>query len=151
MRELSFVIHKEKSVLTPSQTIAFLGNIVASFPAVTYGPLYYTHLEREKIAGLKYHKGKLSAKVEIQWWINKINYSCHHINIPNPDITIYSPVNWRWHTANSDVNGEANCYFTILCQQNFAHAKYFFIIGKNLITKIRSTWTFIFTFNTIYS
>ena len=34
-----------------------LGNIVASFPAVTYGPLHYRHLEREKIAGLKY-KGK---------------------------------------------------------------------------------------------
>ena len=24
-----------------------LGNIVASFPAVTYGPLHYRHLERE--------------------------------------------------------------------------------------------------------
>ena len=28
-----------------------LGNIVASFP-VTYGPLRYRHLEREKITGL---------------------------------------------------------------------------------------------------
>ena len=34
-----------------------LGNIVASFPALTYGPLHYRHLEREKITGLKHHAG----------------------------------------------------------------------------------------------
>ena len=32
-----------------------LGNIVASFPALTYGALHYGHLEREKITGLKHH------------------------------------------------------------------------------------------------
>ena len=74
-----------------------LGNIVASFPAVTFGPLHYRHLERDKIRVLKYHKGNfvekisLSAKAvsEIHWWINNIDNSCHHINsIPIPDITI---------------------------------------------------------------
>ena len=82
-------------MLIPSQTIVFLGfiisannmtfsltlgNIVASFPAITYGPLHYRHLERENITGLKYHKenfeGKirLSAKTitETQWWINNL-------------------------------------------------------------------------------
>ena len=34
-----------------------LQNIVASFSAVTFGPLNYRHLERDKIRGLKYHKG----------------------------------------------------------------------------------------------
>ena len=106
MRELGFVIHPDKSVLTPSQTIVFLGfvisskhmtlsltddkkykiktlllnclhsqqvpirelgrilgNIVASFPAVTFGPLHYRHLERDKIRGLKYHKGNLREKL----------------------------------------------------------------------------------------
>ena len=75
-----------------------LGNNVASFLAVTYGPLHYRHLETEKITGLKYHKGnfegkiRLSAKAiaEIQWWINKIDNSCYHINIPNTNITIYT-------------------------------------------------------------
>ena len=37
-----------------------LGNIVASFPAVTYGLLHYRHLEREKITGLKYRKDLLN-------------------------------------------------------------------------------------------
>ena len=47
-----------------------LGNIVGSFPAVTYGLLHYRHLEREKITGLKQHKGifeeknRLSAKAK---------------------------------------------------------------------------------------
>ena len=37
-------------------------------------------------------KIKLSAKAkaEIQWWINNIDNSCHHINISNFDITIYT-------------------------------------------------------------
>ena len=37
-------------------------------------------------------KIKLSAKAkaEIQWWINNIDNSCHHINISNSDITIYT-------------------------------------------------------------
>ena len=39
-------------------------------------------------------KNKLSvkAKAEIQWWINNIDNSCHHINISNSDITIYIPM-----------------------------------------------------------
>ena len=60
--------------------------------------MQYRHLEREKITGLKYHKGSFEgkirlsakAKAEIQWWISNTNNSCHHISIPNPDITIYT-------------------------------------------------------------
>ena len=62
------------------------------------------------------------------------------------NIKLYNPDNWRRQTANADVYAEANCYFTVLRWQNFAYTKYFFIIGKKLIAKIRSTWTFIFTF-----
>ena len=36
---------------------------------------------------------KLSAEAEIQWWINNIDNSCHHINISNSDITIYTDKN----------------------------------------------------------
>ena len=53
-----------------------------------------------------------------------------------------SPDYWRRHKPNAD----ANCYFTVLRRQNFAYAKYFFNIGKKLIIKISSTWTFAFTF-----
>ena len=40
-----------KYMISLRELAKILGNIVASFP-VTYGPLYYRHLEREKITGL---------------------------------------------------------------------------------------------------
>ena len=60
--------------------------------------MHYRHLEREKITGLQYLKGsfegtiRLSAKAiaEMQWWINNIDNSCHYINMPNPNISIYT-------------------------------------------------------------
>ena len=41
-----------------------LGNIVASFPAVTYGPLHYRHLEKEIILCLKYQKDNFEGKID---------------------------------------------------------------------------------------
>ena len=43
----------------------------------------------------------------MQWWINNIDNSCHHINIPNLDITLtgwgvtdrISPSRGLWHKA----------------------------------------------------
>ena len=76
-----------------------LENIVASFPAATFGSPHYRHLERDKICGLKYNKGNFEEKIslsakavsEIDWWINNIDNSCHHINyIPNLDITTHT-------------------------------------------------------------
>ena len=76
-----------------------LGNTVASFPAVTFEPLHYRHLERNKIRDLIYHKGNFEGKIslsaksvsEMHWDINNIDNSCHHINnIPNLDITIHT-------------------------------------------------------------
>ena len=40
-----------------------LGYIVASFPAVTFGPLPYRHLVRDNIRGLKLHKGSFERKI----------------------------------------------------------------------------------------
>ena len=79
-----------------------LGNIVATFSPVTFGPLHYRHSQRYKIRGLKHHKrnfeGKISlsskAVFEIHWWINNIDNSCHHIkNISDPDITVHTDAN----------------------------------------------------------
>ena len=82
-------------------------NCKLSFPAVTFGPLHYRHLERDKISGLKHHKGNFEGKIslpakavsEIHWWINNIDSSCHYIKfILNPDITIHTDASltgWR--------------------------------------------------------
>ena len=53
-----------------------------------------------------------------EWWINNIDNPCHHINIPNPDITVYtdasltgwgvtdgiSPSREPWHKAEFEHN-----------------------------------------------
>ena len=138
MRELGFIIHPDKSLLTSSnwffriyyivkthdtafnwwkknkiktlltnclhsheifirELCRILGNVATSFPAVTFGPLHYWHLEKNKIRGLKYPDGNLEGKIsvssktvsEIHWWINSIDNSSQHVNnMPNPDITI---------------------------------------------------------------
>ena len=78
-QQLGFLIHDTKSVIKPTQQLTLLksacskllasnsptirevahvgGLLVASFPAVEYGQLYYRALEMEKIEALKLNKG----------------------------------------------------------------------------------------------
>lgn len=44
---------------------AIIGNLVASFPAVTHGKLFYRQLENEKIKALKEAKGQFDAGVHL--------------------------------------------------------------------------------------
>ena len=137
---LGFTIHPQKSVLTPTKKITFLGfdinseemsisltlekkqkiyalckkcleiiptirelakligHCVASFPAVTYGPLYYRELEANKISSLKLNKGNFDktavisekANTEIRWWINNIISAKHYMITPDIDLTLFS-------------------------------------------------------------
>ena len=67
------------------------------FPAVTFVLLHYRHLEKVKITGLKYHYNNFDKKADIsdeeetkiQWWIDNIDNSCHHIITKNSNIKIY--------------------------------------------------------------
>ena len=57
-----------------------LGKLVSTFPASTYGPLYYRYLEKEKIAALKLSKGDYDQKMtlghkardDLYCWLNNI-------------------------------------------------------------------------------
>ena len=40
-----------------------IGLMVASFPGVMYGPLYYRQLETEKVAALKQNQGNFEASM----------------------------------------------------------------------------------------
>jgi len=82
---------------TPSLTIRavseVIGLMVASFPGVMYGPLYYRLLEKEKVAALKQSRGNFEAtmnlsdmgKTDLHWWIENIT-TTHG----NPQLTVYS-------------------------------------------------------------
>ena len=142
LHSLGFIIHPDKSVLIPSQTIQYLGviinssdmtvtlteerkvsllsacnqllidgrvtirelakvigKIVASFPAVKFGPLHYRHLEEcKKKAALREAKGDYDshtsltpyARDELKWWMENTHNSQNEIETPDPEITIKS-------------------------------------------------------------
>ena len=75
-----------------------IGLIVASFPGVMYGPLYYRALESAKSEGLRAAKGNYSfkialppeAKLELQWWIDNIEAATNPVNRDPPHKCIQS-------------------------------------------------------------
>ena len=67
-----------------------VGMLVASFPGVEMGPLYYRNLENDKIAALREHCGNYDGVMNIssascqdlQWWINNVETACKPISKP---------------------------------------------------------------------
>ncbi|KAL9965154.1 hypothetical protein ACROYT_G028915 [Oculina patagonica] len=77
--------HVCKDLLTKTQptirkVAVVIGKLVASFPGVAMGPLFYRQLENEKTAALKFHHGNFdesmvlspTAKSDLQWWVENI-------------------------------------------------------------------------------
>ena len=66
--------------------------IVASFPGVMHGALYYRYLEKDKSQALVRARGKFDdlmslsphAKSELQWWIQHVGNTYNVINHPLP-------------------------------------------------------------------
>ena len=95
----------EKQIFTIREIAKVIGKLVASFPGVMYGPLYYRQLEKEKILALKFNKGdfdasmKLStaARKELQWWVENIDTALKPVSPGKPKVTITtdaSPIGW---------------------------------------------------------
>lgn len=72
--------------------------IVASFPGVMYGPLYYRQLEIEKVAALKQNQGNFEASMilsdmarsDLHWWIENITDTSNSAIHGNCQVTVYS-------------------------------------------------------------
>lgn len=139
LTELGFIIHPEKSVLTPTRKLQFLGfeldtekmikqipntkmheivkecndllstneptirrvamvigKLIATFPAVQYGPLHYRALEKAKIMALQYNKGHFDrkmtltqeAKSELKWWITNLGSAFSPIVKDKPSLEL---------------------------------------------------------------
>ena len=75
-----------------------VGLLVASFPGVEYGPLFYRRLDNAKTLALKLNKGNYKAfttlsntlKQDLQWWIDNIPTAFKPISHGNSEITISS-------------------------------------------------------------
>lgn len=134
-----FVIHPEKSVLTPTREITYLGFIlnsqsmtvrltkervhkiktrcikvlragsvtvhkfshviglmVASFPGVKFGQLYYRRCDNFKTKSLKEGRGDFRTHItltvgcrqDLEWWISNIEGAYRPVNPPPPKITL---------------------------------------------------------------
>ena len=82
--------------LTIREVASVVGQLVACFPAVTYGPLYYRALENHKIEALKANCGNLdgaiqlgvSAKADLLWWAHNVGNNPQYILRSCPDLTL---------------------------------------------------------------
>ena len=94
-----------------------VGKLVATFPGVKFGKLYYRQLDNEKTAALKLKKGnyeaemKISdlAKKDLHWWLEKLPTSHANITLINPDITLYTDASnfaWGGHFENKKTGGQ---------------------------------------------
>ena len=75
-----------------------IGKIVASFPGVMYGPLYYRYLDRDKSQALKNEKGNFDAymvlspqaKSELQWWVGNVEVAYQTLAREAPQAKIFT-------------------------------------------------------------
>ena len=73
-----------------------VGTLVACFPAIEYGPLYYRELEKAKIIALKKSQFNYDGKIslnnncirEIQWWLKEGLDSNKSISKGNPSVIL---------------------------------------------------------------
>ena len=99
----------------------FIGMIVASFPGVMYGPLWYRRIENDKIEALKRSKGDYDAPVtfsieaatDMQWWRDNIDRVSNVIDESHgePDIIIFSDASNLGWGCNSEL-GRSNGHWS---------------------------------------
>ncbi len=78
------------SSLTIRVVACLIGKIVSSLPASVYGPLYYRHLECDKIKALALNQSDFDAKMtlsreaknDLNWWLNNLNDMYAPIQLP---------------------------------------------------------------------
>ena len=75
-----------------------IGQLVATFPAVQYGALYYRSLEKDKICALSANKGHYDRHMtlsvesinELRWWIKNLQSQYRPIQRDRPTIEIHT-------------------------------------------------------------
>ncbi|XP_033124043.1 uncharacterized protein LOC117122547 [Anneissia japonica] len=97
-------------------TVSFVGTLVATFPGVEYGPLFYRCLSRDKDAALRNSAGNfdssmsLSAesRIEIEWWRRSLPLAVRKIDHGPAQRIVYtdaSLIGWGAKSNDSDTQG----------------------------------------------
>ena len=92
---IAMLSYKKPTIRTVAQLV---GKLVASFPAVMYGKLFYRILDNEKSLALKENFGNFDAKMRIsdlakqdlKWWIDNILFTNCPIVHAKPSVTVFS-------------------------------------------------------------
>ena len=82
-----------KNPVTIRELSTVIGQMVASFPAVEHGRLYYRAIDNEKSAALKQAKGNFDAMIhlsessrqDIKWWISHLPTTSRPISHGKPN------------------------------------------------------------------
>ena len=93
-----------------------IGKIIASFPGVLYGPLYYRNLERDKTSALAENKGDYDANVtlsegsvvELKWWSRHVVNGFKPISHGDPSLIITTDASlqgWGGECENTRTGG----------------------------------------------
>ena len=107
----------EKSFLSIREVASVIGKIVASFPGVMHGALYYRQLEKDKSQALVRTNGNFDglmslspqAKSELQWWIKHVGNAYNVINHPQPQHQITTDASLMgWGAESSGVSSGGN-------------------------------------------
>ena len=93
-----------KAKCTIRELAQVIGQLVAAFPAVEWGPLYYRQLEREKTKALKHSKGSFEdtmtlsqeGKIELVWWIENIHTACFKLEKPTLELVTDASTSGGW-------------------------------------------------------
>ena len=102
LRELCIRLktYKKPKIRTVATVV---GKMVAAFPGVEYGQLFYRLLDNEKTEALKQNKGNYEAKMklsveakhDLDWWIDHIQTEYRLISHGQPQWTMYSDASRR--------------------------------------------------------
>ena len=92
----SIAVLLQKSIAVIQEVAELIGQLVATFPAVPLGKLYYRQIDIDKAKALKQAKGDYSRKMclsqrsknDLKWWFRCIESSYTKIESKNPDITL---------------------------------------------------------------
>ena len=96
-----------------------IGKIIATFPAVKYGPLHFRFLESCKSKAVKMNKGNYNAPIyldkpsqeNLAWWVNDIRSTYNDIYMDTPTATLYtdaSNLGWGAVYKNRTTKGSWN-------------------------------------------
>ena len=110
----SLLTHMSHTTFCSIRDLAqLIGSLVATFPAVPYGPVFYRHMEMSKTQSLKLNAFNFDrriiisspCKAEINWWLNEGIHSSKSLTLENPSVfltTDASTAGWGAHPSTSE-------------------------------------------------